>query len=257
MPPAATEESLIEQIAAGKQIDGEDELTPGYRGELIRLMAVFVDSELAGAAGFAEIINKAPGLRERIVTARIVSEKFNHAEEVLALLERFGVNPELYVRSHSWAARLDRAADLGSRRIGGDKRLNVFHYPLEGWIDSVTMNMLMGAASSIQLAELVDCSYAPLADAMTEIVEREDQHARFGGTGLGQEIERTGSTVAAQAAVDYWYPRVGATFGRIDSDRFDLYKAYGLRRHSNPELLDAWQGELAPRLKDFGLAAPA
>ena len=117
--------------------------------------------------------------------------------------------------------------------------------------------MLMGAASSIQLAELVDCSYAPLADAMTEIVEREDQHARFGGTGLGQAIERTGSTVAAQASVDYWHPRVAATFGRIDSDRFDLYKAYGLRRHSNPELLESWQAEVAPRLKNFGLVAPA
>lgn len=38
MPPAATEESLIEQIAAGKRIGGEDDVTPGYRGELMRLM---------------------------------------------------------------------------------------------------------------------------------------------------------------------------------------------------------------------------
>ncbi|MDJ0947981.1 MAG: phenylacetate-CoA oxygenase subunit PaaI [Alphaproteobacteria bacterium] len=252
-----TEDSLIGRIATGDKIGDEDEVTPGYRGELMRLMAIFVDSELAGAAGFVDVINRAPGLRERIVTARIVSEKFNHAEEVLALLEKFGVSPELYVRSHPWAARLDRAADLQNRRIGGDKRLNVFHYPLEGWIDSVTMNMLMGAASSIQLAELVDCSYAPLADAMKDIVPREERHARFGETGLAQAIERASSTVAAQASVDYWFPRVAATFGRLDSDRFELYKAYGLRQHSNADLLDRWLGDVRPRLKKVGLTGPA
>jgi ring-1,2-phenylacetyl-CoA epoxidase subunit PaaA len=253
---ATDEAELVARIAEGRKLGAEDELPLGYRGELMRLMVVFVDSELAGAAGFVDHINAAPGLRERKTAARIVAEKFGHAESVLELLKRFGVNPSLYVRSHPWAARLDRSLDLGNRRIGGDKRLNVFHYPLEGWIDAVAMNMLMGTASAIQLAELVDCSYLPLAEAMRQIVPREAEHAGSGEAGLGQAIARDGATLAAAASVGYWHGRVAASFGRIDSERIELDRRYGLRRRSNAELLARWEGEIGERLRRLGLETP-
>ena len=249
--------ALISRIANGERLGAEDELPAGYRAELMRLMVVFVDSEMAGAAGFADLINLAPGIKERCIAARIVAEKFSHAEEVLALLVRFGVIPSLYIRSHPWSARLDRGLDLENRRVGGDKRLNVFHYPLEGWIDSVAMNMLMGTASAVQLSDLVNCSYAPLANAMATIVPKETAHAKLGEAGLAQAIEGNGSAISAQASVHYWYPRVAATFGRVDSERFKLYRAYGLRRHSNAELLAQWESEITGRLKRLGLAVPA
>ena len=249
-----TDADLIERIDAGGRLDADDALSPGYRGELMRLMVVFVDSELAGAAGFVDHINSAPGLRERGIAARMVSEKFAHAEAVLGQLERFGVNPALYVRSHPWAARLNREVDLGTRRIAGDKRLNVFHYPVQGWLDAVAMNMLMGIASSIQLAELAECSYAPLAAVMRDVVPREAEHAALGETGLRQAIERTGDRLAAQAAVNYWHPRVAATFGRLDSRRYQLYRDFGLRRHSNADLLARWERETQTRLVALGLS---
>jgi len=250
------DDALVKRIAAGDKIADSEQMTPAYRGEVLRLMAVFVDSELAGAAGFAEQINGAPGMRERATAARIVAEKFVHAETVLELMRPFGVGPELYVKSHAWNARLNRAIDLGTRRVGGDKRLNVFHYPIEGWTDSVTMNMLMGAASSVQLAELLDCSYAPLADAMATIVTREAEHASLGEIGLVQAIDRDESITAAQASVDYWYPRVAHTFGRTDSQRFDLYRKFGLRKHSNADMLAAWQEDVGPRMVKLGLDVP-
>ncbi len=253
---ATDEAELVARIEAGHRLGAEEELPAGYRGELMRLMVVFVDSELAGAAGFVDHINAAPGLRERKTAARIVAEKFAHAETVLELLKRFGVNPSLYVRSHPWAARLDRSLDLGNRRIGGDKRLNVFHYPLEGWTDAVAMNMLMGAASAIQLAELLDCSYLPLARAMREIVPREAEHAAAGEAGLAQAIARDGASLAAEASVAYWHGRVEASFGRIDSERIELDRRYGLRRRANAELLAQWRREIADRLARLGLVAP-
>ena len=143
-----------------------------YRNELMRLVVVFADSELAGADGFCPFINRGPGVRERIVAAKIVTEKYVHAEMALKRLEPFGVNPMLYVRSHAWDSRLDRNVDLGTRRIGGDKRLNVFHYPLEGWDDAIVFNMLMGQATSIQLAEMEQSSYLPLAETIAQILPR-------------------------------------------------------------------------------------
>jgi 1,2-phenylacetyl-CoA epoxidase catalytic subunit len=258
------DKDFLERIAAGERIGAPEgdvlrcagqPVPKGYRSELMRLVVVFADSELAGAAGFCPFINRGPGLRERIVAAKIVTEKYVHAEIALKLLEPFGVNPVLYVRSHAWDSRLDRHVDLGTRRIGGDKRLNVFHYPLEGWEDAVVFNMLMGAATTIQLAEMQQCSYAPLAAAIADILPREREHAQLGESGVAQAIERGGSS-AVQAAVSYWYPRVAATFGRVDSDHAATYIEYGLRRRNSADMLADWKSRSASTLARLGLAIP-
>ena len=122
------DQDFLQRIAAGNRIAapqgnalrcGGEKVPNDYRNELMRLVVVFADSELAGAAGFCPFINRGPGVRERIIAAKIVAEKYVHAEMALTLLEPFGVNPMLYVRSHAWDSRLDRNVDLGTRRIGG------------------------------------------------------------------------------------------------------------------------------------------
>jgi 1,2-phenylacetyl-CoA epoxidase catalytic subunit len=223
----------------------------------MRLMVVFADSELAGAAGFCPFINRGPGVRERIVAAKIVAEKYVHAELALKLLQPFGVNPALYVRSHSWDSRLDRQIDLGTRRIGGDKRLNVFHYPLEGWEDAVVFNMLMGQATALQLAEMAQSSYTPLAAAIAQILPREKEHAQLGEAGVRRAIEHGNSKAAVQAAVNYWFPRVAATFGRVDSEHAAIYIQYGLRERSSTEMLGNWKAQSAAALKRMGIPLPA
>jgi len=267
------DKDFIRRIAAGDKVmfgaarrDGAPEgdilrcagepVPTSYRSELMRLVVVFTDSELAGAAGFCPFINRGPGLRERIVAAKIVTEKYVHADMALNLLKPFGVNPLLYVRSHAWDSRLDRHVDLGTRRIGGDKRLNVFHYPLEGWEDAVVFNMIMGAATAIQLAEMAQSSYVPLADAIAQILPREREHARLGESGVSQAIERSGSKAATQAAVNYWYPRVAATFGRVDSEHAATYIEYGLRQRSSAAMLGDWKAQSAASLKRLGIAIP-
>ena len=54
----------------------------------------FVDSELAGAAGFADTINAGPGIKQRIAAAKIVLEKTDNADRVLRLGDRRDV-PDL------------------------------------------------------------------------------------------------------------------------------------------------------------------
>jgi 1,2-phenylacetyl-CoA epoxidase catalytic subunit len=260
------DQEFLGRIAAGHKVAAPEggvlrcagEAVPAdYRNELMRLVVVFADSELAGAAGFCPFINRGPGLRERIVAGKIVTEKYVHAEMALTLLQPFGVNPMLYVRSHAWDARLDRHVDLGTRRIGGDKRLNVFHYPLEGWEDALVFNMLMGAATAIQLAEMAQSSYAPLAEAIALILPRESEHARLGESGVAQAILGSGSKSAVQAAVNYWHPRVAATFGRVDSEHAATYIQYGLRRRTSAAMLNDWQTRAAAALKRLRLAVPA
>ena len=145
---------IEDYLAQGGVLTSPANVPARYRGELLRLMATFVDSELAGSAGFADTINAAPGITARIAAARITLEKADHAERVLALMGDFGADEGRYAQHHPWADRLPRDAALGQARHGGDMRLAVFHYPLEGWTDAVVMNVLQGLAAGVTLDEL-------------------------------------------------------------------------------------------------------
>ena len=82
-----TEEMKIEDyLAAGGVLSNPTNVPPRYRAELMKIMATFVDSELAGAAGFADVINAGPGIKERIAAAKIVLEKTDAADRVLRLM---------------------------------------------------------------------------------------------------------------------------------------------------------------------------
>jgi 1,2-phenylacetyl-CoA epoxidase catalytic subunit len=247
---------LVDYVAGGGKLTSPANATARYRGEIMRLMAVFVDSEMAGASGFADSINLAPGLKDRMVAARMVLEKFGHAERVLKIMEEFGANTSRYVEQHPWSDRLDRNTDLGTKRVDGDVRLNVFHYPIDDWCDALTMNTLMGCATVIQLKELSGCSYQPLADAFSEILPAETRHAHLGEAGLRRLLADGYDRALVQAAVDYWYPRIASTFGRASSDHFDTYRQFGLRQRSNEELFASWRESVQRILTGLKLDVP-
>ena len=250
------ETGLLDYLERGGKLSSPDNAPPRYRAELMRQMASFVDSELAGAAGFADCINKGPGIAERIAAARIVLEKLDHAGRVLKIMGEFGANIDRYETVHPWAARIGRDDDIGARRQGSDMRLNVFHYPLAGWTDAVAMNVLMGAATVIQLGELSRGSYQPLAEVFAAILPREQRHAELGAEGLAK-IARAGPEAVDEISrsVDYWRPRVAATFGGATSSRFDLLRKFGLRHASNEALRAAWSADVDATLARIAASA--
>ena len=216
-------------------------------------MASFVDSELAGSAGFADTINDAPGIQERISAARIVLEKTDHAGKVLKIMETFGADGGRYALHYPWAERLSRAADIGAARREGDMRLSVFHYPLQGWVDAVVMNVLMGRASVVQLTELSHVSYQPLAEVFRVILPREMRHAELGLAGLVRIVDEEQGRAKAKASVAYWYPRVAMSFGHSGSARFETLSRFGLRHTPNETLLADWRAGVDAQLSALGL----
>lgn len=245
---------IEDYLARGGKLTSPDNPPPRYRGELLRLMSSFVDSELAGSAGFADSINAAPGIKERIAASRIVLEKADHAERVLDLMGDFGTDKALYNKAHNWSARASRDASIDPARQGGDMRLSVFHYPFESWTDAVVMNVLMGLATVVQLEELRECSYAPFADVVREILPREQRHMELGLEGLEQIVASADGKHEAAACVDYWYPRVAETFGSAQSERFERLARIGLRHTPNEELRSAWQTQAQSELARLQLA---
>ncbi len=244
---------IEEYLAEGGVLTSPDNAPPRYRAELLRLMASFVDSELAGSAGFADIINDAPGISERIAAARIVMEKADHARQVLKVMGTFGADTARYAVHHPWSDRLARDADIGAERRGGDMRLSVLHYPLHGWTDAVVMNVLMGKAVVIQLKELAQVSYQPLAGIFRAILPREAHHAELGVEGLKRIVVTEEGRGAAREATAYWHPRVAASFGRSGSLRFEMLARLGLRHTPNEALLSEWRAAVDAELSALNM----
>jgi len=247
---------IEEYLAEGGVLSSPENAPPRYRAELMRLMASFVDSELAGAAGFAEQINAGPGIAERVVAARIVMEKTAHAGKVLRVMGAFGANTDRYIGSHPWAERLPRDADIGATRRAGDMRLAVFNYPLEGWVDAVVMNLLMGLAAEVQLAEFARVSYGPLAEIFRAIAPVEATHTAAGERGLIEMRERGEDMAPVQASVDYWWPRVAVSFGAEGSAREAQLRAFGLRHTGNAAMRATWEDMARAVLAALGLEVP-
>jgi ring-1,2-phenylacetyl-CoA epoxidase subunit PaaA len=245
--------TIEDYLGQGGKLTSPANVPPRYRGELLRLMATFVDSELAASAGFADTINDAPGIKSRIAAARIVLEKADHAERVLEVMAEFGVETARYEGVHPWAERLARDADIGASRHGGDLRLSVFHYPLDGWVDAVVMNVLQGAAAVIQIREFSKVSYQPLAEVFRAIEPREARHYTLGHEGLARIAASEDGRAQARASVAYWTPRVEAGFGPAKSSRFDTHARFGLRHRPNAELLADWRAETGRVLAELDL----
>lgn len=246
------ETGLFDYLERGGKLTSPDNAPPRYRAELLRMMASFVDSEMAGAAGFSDCVNDGPGITERIAASRIVLEKLDHAERVLKIMGEFGANIERYERVHPWKARLDRNADIGAVRRAGDMRLNVFWYPIHGWTDAVAMNVLMGAATVVQLGELERCSYQPLAEVFSAILPRETRHAELGEEGL-VKLTKEGARAEIKDSLGYWRPKVEATFGADASARFEQLQRFGLRHETNEALKERWRQRVDSRLAELGV----
>ncbi|RDD73439.1 Phenylacetic acid catabolic protein [Paracoccus versutus] len=245
--------NIEDYLAQGGMLTAPGNVPARYRGELLRLMSSFVDSELAASAGFADAINLAPGIKERIAASRITLEKADHAGRVLRVMAEFGTDAARYQTSHDWAARVPRDADLGTARRPGDMRLSVLHYPIAGWTDAVVMNVLQGLATGVQMTELTRVSYGPLAEVFREIAPREARHAELGLEGLEQIAQTETGREEARAAIAYWQPRVAAGFGLTHSARYDTLARFGLRHSPNEALLGRWEALVSEHLAALGL----
>lgn len=246
--------SIERYLAEGGKLSAPENVPPRYRAELMKLMASFVDSSLAGAAGFADVINAGPGIKERIAAAKIVLEKTDHADRVLRIMAGFGTDTARYANAHPWAARLPRDADIGTQRSDQDMRLAVFNYPLAGWGDAVVMNLLMGLAVGVQLEEMGRISYQPLAEVFRDVAPRERRHTELAIEGLERLIAE-GEAPAFQTSVTYWHPRVAASFGQEHSDKFERLQSFGLRHTPNAALRTRWEDEAKSVLTHLGLSA--
>src|SRR6266498_2846412 len=150
------EAGLLDRIRAGERIESPEEMTEEYRANLVHLMTMQADSELAGGYGYVPWIMKAPGVEEKHVVAQIVKDEHRHAAVMYGLLADLGFDVEAHVKAHdeAFAMRIDASADIGTARITADKRVNISSPPTTTWAvmgavpTSAEASMRMAKASS-------------------------------------------------------------------------------------------------------------
>src|SRR5262249_48050596 len=126
---------MLTKIERGERLESAEEMTPEYREALVHLMTMQADSELAGGYGYVPWIQKAPSVEEKHVVAQIVKDELRHAAVMYGLLGDLGFDVETHVRRHDeiFTMRIEADADIGTKRITSDKRVNIFYYPLATW----------------------------------------------------------------------------------------------------------------------------
>jgi ring-1,2-phenylacetyl-CoA epoxidase subunit PaaA len=254
--PAIAEE-LLARIGRGERIESPAEMTAEYRENLIHLMLMQADSELAGAFGYVPWIMKAPTIEEKHVVAQIVKDEVRHAHVMYGLLEDLGVDVAAHIARHDFTLRLDDAkADIGTARVAQDKRVNIFYYPIDRWSDFVFFNFCMDRGAGHQLEDVRRCSYGPWARAIEGIFKEEKMHIRHGELWVDRLARNPGTRAEAQAALETWYVRTMNIFGRPGSGRNAVYRRYRLKIRDNDEVRQAFASEVKTLATAAGLTVP-
>src|SRR5438874_5580183 len=138
-------QEMMARIEAGVRIESAQEMTDEYRENLVHLLTMQADSELAGGYGYVPWITKAPTVEEKHVVAQIVKDELRHAAVMYGLLADLGFDVDSHVRRHDevLTMRIRPDADIGTARITSDKRVNIFYYPIDPWQDFMFFNFCL------------------------------------------------------------------------------------------------------------------
>lgn len=250
------EEHMMNLLAKGESIETVDDMSDEYYDHLTNLMVQQADSELAGGFGYVPWIMKAPTTEEMLVVSNIVRDEVRHARAMYRLLEdaRFGVDD--WVEKMDFTYRVADSLDLGSKRAASDKRVNIFYYPIDSWADFVMFNFLMDRGAGHQLEDVKVCSFGPWRREIDRIFKEEKTHIAHGDYWVKRLAHDPATKDEIQEAMNRWWPRVMAIFGRPGSRKNKRYLELGIKKRDNHEVRQTFEKEVRENSDAWGLTVP-
>lgn len=254
---AAREARMNDLLNKGESIETFDDMSDEYYDHLSNLMLQQADSELAGGFGYVPWIMKAPTTEEMLVVSNIVRDEVRHARAMYRLLEdiRFGVDD--WVEKMDFAFRVGEETDLGSKRAAGDKRVNIFYYPIDSWADFVMFNFLMDRGAGHQLEDVKVSSFGPWRREIDRIFKEEKTHIAHGDYWVKRLAADPAAKGEVQEALDRWWPRVMAIFGRPGSRKNRRYRDLKLKERDNHDVRNTFEKEVRDNAEAWGLTIPS
>lgn len=250
------EERMLEKLHKGESIETPDDMSDEYYEHLSNLMLQQADSELAGGFGYVPWIMKAPTTEEMLIVSNIVRDEVRHARAMYRLLEdiQFGVDD--WVQSFDFTYRIGEDQYLGTQRAAGDKRVNIFYYPIESWADFVMFNFLMDRGAGHQLEDVKVSTYGPWRREIDRIFKEELTHIAHGDYWVKKLALGPNTKAEIQETLNRWWPRVMAIFGRPGSRKNQRYRELGIKKRDNDEVRQTFAKEVREKAETWGLTIP-
>ncbi len=256
---AEIEAKMMAKIERGERLETTDPMTADYRENLLNLLTMQADSELSGGYGYIPWISQAPTIEEKLIVANIVRDEILHGKRMYKLLEDLGVDVDARIKENDEAFlyRLDDAnADIGTQRAKTDKRVNIFYYPIETWMDFIMFNFCMDRGAGHQLKDALYCSYGPWARVTELIFKEEVVHIAHGEKWVKILAQDPVTHDECQETFNKWYQRTMSIFGRPGSSRNAIYRKYRLKLRDNDEVREGFRQEVAELCQEYGLTLP-
>lgn len=253
----AEREAIMNQKLAKKEsIETVDEMSDEYFDLLTNLMTQQADSELAGGFGYVPWIMKAPTTEEKLIVSQIVRDEVRHGRAMYRLLEDIGIPVDEYVEQFDFTYRVEGKTDLGATRAGSDKRVNIFYYTIDSWADFVMFNFVMDRGAGHQLEDVKQSSFGPWRREIDRIFKEELTHVAHGDYWVKRLALDPKTKPVIQDALDRWWPRVMAIFGRPKSRKNVRYCALRLKMRDNHEVRQTFAEEVRSKAETWGLTMP-
>jgi 1,2-phenylacetyl-CoA epoxidase catalytic subunit len=229
-----------------RKFEHAHELPEDYRDFLLKLLWVQADTEFASVQQHRPWLDSAPSFEDRWIEARIIADEMRHGWQMVKILEDFGEDGREYIQ------------DLLGRKEH-DHKLDSFNMDFETWQDVAAFACLVDRVGLYQLRAFQECSYAPLARAMPQMLAEENLHIGAGRNTLNRianDPTYYGNKEIAQAAVNKWYPRALDMFGHSSSRGSETAVRLGIKRWRNEEARKMYIEEVTPILEKMGLTVP-
>lgn len=250
------EQLMLEKIARGETIETTDEMTEEYKENLINLMLMQADSEVAGAFGYVPWIMKAPTTAEMLAVATIAKDEVRHGRVMYKLLQDLGVDVDARVKDFDFNLRVGDEVELGVTRAAADNRVNIFYYPINTWYDFIMFNVLMDRGAGHQLEDSEMSSYGPWRRVMEGIMKEEMMHVAHGDSWLVKLARDPKEKDNVQEALNRWFPRVMNIFGKPNSRRNKVYIKLGLKKRDNHDVRLSFEADVRKLVERAGLEMP-
>lgn len=205
--------------------DAAHAVGPEFVTAVGKVIASHVRNELAGANVFDEpAIALAPAPKEKWLACRIAMEEYGH-----------------HLKFNQLASELGLPDPLGGRT------LSVFDYQLKSWTEFVVLKAIVDQAEVVLMEELATCSYLPLRRLTVKLLPEERFHVSFGKSHTRHLAARPETRPLVQQAVDDLVRFTLPFFGRSSSANNELFRRWGIKRHSN----DGARAQFIERSRNF------
>jgi ring-1,2-phenylacetyl-CoA epoxidase subunit PaaA len=237
--PVADPPDDVELLARPRQYKEGDDLPAEYRELLVKL--IYNHAEILDSKPYRDMIDgqwevakrEAPTLKDLAMMARFNYEEFNHGYIFSNILRGLGGKFEKF-----------------------ELRQYLFEFPKRTWLDLALHHFLASKVGVMQIAEWQDSSYAPIADVVPRVFREERGHAGMGYGHLQEIVRDPAKRVEAGEKLKVWWPMTLDMFGNTQSQRNKRYRAWGLKKHTNGQLREAFIANTVPQLAALGLQVP-